>query len=36
MDIEELRKVGTLKSELFYLQKFNSIDELKRKIKEYI
>jgi len=27
---------GTLKSELFYLKKFNSIEELKREIKEYI
>ena len=27
---------GTLKSELFYLQKFNSIEHLKREIKEYI
>ncbi|NGM72335.1 IS3 family transposase [Sphingobacterium sp. SGL-16] len=27
---------GTLKSELFYIQKFNSIAQLKREIKEYI
>ena len=27
---------GTLKSELFYIQKFNSIEHLKREIKEYI
>ena len=27
---------GTLKSELFYLKKFNNIDHLKREIKEYI
>ncbi|NOJ76751.1 IS3 family transposase, partial [Empedobacter stercoris] len=27
---------GILKSELFYLQKFNSIDELKKEIKQYI
>lgn len=27
---------GTLKSELFYIQKFNSIEHLKRAIKEYI
>lgn len=27
---------GTLKSELFYIQKFNSIAHLKREIKEYI
>ncbi|MBS7332437.1 MAG: IS3 family transposase [Weeksellaceae bacterium] len=27
---------GILKSERFYLQKFNSIDELKNEIKQYI
>ncbi|WP_286385549.1 IS3 family transposase, partial [Acinetobacter indicus] len=27
---------GILKSELFYLQKFNSIEELKKEIKQYI
>ena len=27
---------GTLKSELFYIQKFNSIEELKQEIKKYI
>ena len=27
---------GTLKSELFYIQKFNSIDQLKKEIKQYI
>ena len=27
---------GTLKSEMFYLQKFNSIEQLKREIKQYI
>ncbi|WP_415542698.1 transposase [Empedobacter stercoris] len=27
---------GILKSELFYLQKFKSIDELKKEIKQYI
>lgn len=27
---------GTLKSEMFYLQKFDSIEELKREIKQYI
>ena len=27
---------GTLKSELFYLKKFNSIEQLKKEIKQYI
>lgn len=27
---------GTLKSELFYLKKFNSIQQLKKEIKQYI
>jgi len=27
---------GIIKSELFYLKKYNSIDELKKEIKDYI
>ncbi len=27
---------GTLKSKLFYLKKFNSIEQLKKEIKQYI